>query len=139
MADNKTQPHDGDVLAFLNSVEHEQRREDGLAMLQIMREVTGLEPKMWGDTLVGFGIYHYRYLSGREGSYFLTGFSPRKQNLTVYIMAGFDQYDDLMGKLGKFTIGKSCLYIKKLGDIDQDVLRELIRLSLEYMHKTYPD
>ena len=86
--------------------------------LELMREVTGEEPKMWGPSIVGFGSYHYKYASGREGDAFLTGFSPRKQNLVVYILAGFEQYDELMAKLGKHTTGSSCLYIKRLADVE---------------------
>jgi hypothetical protein len=91
---------------------------------------------MWGSSIIGFGNYHYVYASGREGDYFLTGFSPRKQNLTLYIMAGFDQYDELMKKLGKYKTGKSCLYIKKLEDIDLSTLRELVKQSVEHMAQT---
>jgi hypothetical protein len=94
---------------------------------------------MWGNSIVGFGNYHYTYASGREGDWFLTGFSPRKQALTLYIISGFAQYDHLMKRLGKFKIGKSCLYIKKLEDIDPNVLRELIQASIRYLHETYPD
>lgn len=104
----------------------------------MMQEATGEEPKLWGPTMVGFGSYHYKYASGREGDAFLTGFSPRQQNLVVYIMAGFEQYDALMAKLGKHTTGSSCLYIKRLADIDQTVLRELVVKSVEYTQRMYP-
>lgn len=129
----KTVPNDANVLDFLNNVENEKRRTDSLAILKLMKEVMGEEPIMWGDSIVGFGTYHYTYASGREGDWMLTGFSPRKQNLTLYIMAGFDQYDDLLSKLGKHKLGKSCLYINKLEDIDQDVLRKLVKLSAEHV------
>lgn len=129
----KTVPNDAKVLDFLNNVENEKRRTDSLAILKLMKEVMGEEPIMWGDAIVGFGTYHYTYASGREGDWMLTGFSPRKQNLTLYVMAGFDQYDDLLSKLGKHKLGKSCLYINKLEDIDQDVLRKLVKLSAEHV------
>lgn len=133
MAELKTRPTEESVAAFLDGVANEKRRQDALAVLALMQEVTGEEPLMWGDSIIGFGSYHYKYASGREGDWFLTGFSPRKQNLTLYIMAGFEQYDELLARLGKFSAGKSCLYIKKLEDVDQDMLRELVRLSVEHM------
>jgi uncharacterized protein YdhG (YjbR/CyaY superfamily) len=138
MVELKTQRNKGDVEAYLNSVENETKRKDSLTIMQLMKEVTGEEPEMWGDSIVGYGTYHYKYASGREGDWFLTGFAPRKQNLTLYIMAGFDQYDKLLGDLGKYKTGKSCLYINKLEDVDQDVLRELVRQSVEHMKKTNP-
>ena len=133
MAELKTQKNDGDIEIFLNSVTHDKRRADAFQVLELMKEVTGEAPKMWGDSIVGFGSYHYTYASGREGDWFLAGFSPRKQNLTLYIMSGFDEYDDLMARLGKFKTGKSCLYINKLEDVDQDVLKELVKKSTEHM------
>lgn len=105
----------------------------------MMGEITGHEPAMWGDSLIGFGRYHYRYASGREGDFFLTGFSPRSRNLSIYIMPGFDPYPEFMAKLGRYKTGKSCLYIKKLDHIDRDVLRELIATSVADMRKRYPD
>jgi hypothetical protein len=137
MSDLKTRPTDDSVAAFLDQVEDPDRRADCQAVLELMRDVTGEEPKMWGGSIVGFGTYHYRYESGREGDWFLTGFSPRKQNLTLYIMAGFDRYDELMARLGKHKTGKSCLYVKKLADLDHDVLRELVASSLAHMRATY--
>jgi hypothetical protein len=101
-----------------------------------MKEVTGAEAKMWGDRIVGFGSYHYCYESGREGDWFLTGFSPRKNNLTLYIMSGFEQSEALLQKLGKHTTGKACLHVKRLQDIDQAVLKELVTHSVEYIRKT---
>lgn len=123
---------------FLNTVSDERKREDSFSILEMMGDVTGSKPEMWGDSIIGFGSYRYKYASGREGEWFLTGFSPRKQNLTLYIMSGFDEYDELLGKLGKYSTGKSCLYIKKLEDVDQDVLRELVRKSVEHMIETNP-
>ena len=102
----------------------------------MMQDVTGAKAKMWGDSIVGFGSYHYKYASGREADWMLVGFSPRKQNLTLYIMSGFEQYDELLGRLGKHSTGKGCLYIKKLQDIDLAMLRELVRLSVEHMVST---
>jgi hypothetical protein len=98
-----------------------------------MKQVTGEEPEMWGESIVGFGSYHYKYKSGREGDWFVTGFSPRAQNLTLYIMSGFDEYDQLMSRLGKYKTGKSCLYITKIDDVDQEVLKELVNKSVKHM------
>jgi len=134
----KTTPNDKSVTKFLKSVENDKRRADGQEVLKLFEEVTGMEPRMWGDSIVGFGSYHYTYASGREGDWMLTGFSPRKQNLTLYIMDGFDEYDKLLAKLGKHKLGKSCLYINKLEDVDQDVLKQLIQKSVEHMQKTNP-
>jgi len=129
----KTQKNDASVVDFLNSVPDERKRADSFAVLELMREVTGEEPAMWGDSIVGFGSYRYKYASGRQGDWMLTGFSPRKQNLTLYIMSGFDDYESLLADLGKHKTGKACLYIKKLEDIDLVVLRELVRQSVAHM------
>ena len=138
MAENKTKATDADVLEFLNDVTDERKRQDSLAVMELMREVTGEEPTMWGSSIVGFGSYHYKYASGREGDAPRIGFSPRKQNLVLYIMGGFDQYDALMAKLGKHTTGSSCLYVKRLADLDLGVLRELVAESFDYMKRLYP-
>jgi len=138
MAELKTRQTDADVAAFLDGVENPQRREDSHEVLKLMKSVTRAEPKMWGSSIVGFGPYHYVYESGREGDWFLTGFSPRKQALTLYIMAGFERYDELMQRLGKYRTGKSCLYINKLEDVDKKVLKELITESVRHMKKNYP-
>ena len=138
MSEPKTKPTDESVVAFLDAVEKDKQREDSFAIMELMREVTGEEPEMWGPSIVGYGRYSYKYASGREGEWMLVGFSPRKQNLTLYIMSGFDAYDDLLSKLGKYSTGKSCLYIKKLEDVDQDVLKELVRESVDHMKKTNP-
>ena len=135
MADLKTKKNDGSVEDFLNSVENPKRKADAFEILKLMKDVTGEEAVMWGKSLVGFGSYDYKYASGREGSWFLTGFSPRKQSMTLYIMPGFDRYDDLMSQLGKYTTGKSCLYVKKLEDVNIDVLRELVKQSADHMRK----
>lgn len=136
MAELKTKPTNEDVHAFINSIADEQRRQDSQAILALMQEAAGAEPQMWGDSIVGFGHYHYKYASGREGDWFLTGFAPRKQNLTLYIMAGFEQYDTLLARLGKHKTGKSCLYLKRLADVDCDILRELVRQSAAHMAAT---
>jgi nucleoid DNA-binding protein len=137
-AELKTKPTKEAVEAFLNKVSDTQKREDCFTVMNLMEQITKEKANMWGPSIVGFGNYHYKYESGREGGFFITGFSPRAQNLTLYIMAGFDKYDELMKKLGKFKTGKSCLYIKKLGDIDQKILKQLIAESVKYMKKTYP-
>ncbi|MCH8957420.1 DUF1801 domain-containing protein [candidate division KSB1 bacterium] len=133
MAELKTKPNEQSVEAFLNSVEDEKKRQDCLTILEIMKQITKAEPQMWGTSMVGFGTYHYKYESGREGDWFVAGFSPRKQNLTLYIMAGFSRYDELLSKLGKFKTGKSCLYIKKIEDVDLKTLKELIKQSVAYV------
>ena len=133
----KTTPNDADVQAYLDSVADEEKRTDCQRILELMQSVTGEPPKMWGSALIGFGSYHYKYESGREGDWFLTGFSPRKNNLSLYIMAGFDRHEALMSQLGKYKTGKSCLYIKRLADIEVNVLKELIEESVKYMKARY--
>jgi len=137
MSELKTKPTTQSVTAFLNAIEDAQVRKDCKQILKLMSEATGSKPKMWGTSIVGFGSYHYQYASGRKGDWPLTGFSPRKQNLTVYIMPGFHRYDALMKKLGKYKTGKACLYFKKLDDVDQDVLKELVHNSAEYLRQKY--
>jgi len=137
MAEQKTKPTDESVTEFLNGITDEKKRRDCFKILQLMRDVTGEEARMWGNSMVGFGRYSYEYASGRKGESFLTGFSPRKQNLSLYIMSGFDRYDELMKRLGKYTTGKSCLYIKRLEDIDQPTLQELVKESVAYMIKIH--
>ena len=138
MTELKTKPNDQDVEAFLNRVEDEDKRQACFTVMKIMEDVTGAEARMWGDSIIGFGTYRYKYASGREGEWMLTGFSPRKRNLTLYIMSGFDDYDQLLGELGKYTTGKSCLYIKKIEDVDLDVLRQLVDQSVKHMIATNP-
>ena len=137
MAQLKTQPNDQSVTGFLNSIENETRRQDSFTILELMQQVTGDEPVMWGDSIIGFGTYRYKYASGRQGEWFLVGFSPRVQNLTLYIMSGFDEYDDLLAKLGKHSTGKSCLYVRRLENIDLAVLEELIEKSVAHMKATH--
>jgi len=136
MAENKTKPTDVSVDEFLASVENDRRRDDAMTVCKMMQEITGEEPAMWGPTMVGFGTYHYKYDSGREGDWFVAGFAPRKASLVVYIMSGFKRHDVLMKKLGKHKTGGSCLYINKLSDVDMDILRELISRSVEYVSST---
>lgn len=138
MAELKTKKNDQSVEDFINNVEEEQKRADSQELLKLMQKVTKSDPIMWGDNIIGFGSYHYTYASGREGDWFLTGFAPRKRNLTLYIMSGFDSYDDLLGKLGKHSTGKSCLYIKTLDDVDNKVLEELVSKSVAHMERTHP-
>lgn len=137
MAENKTRATIASVTEFINSIEDRQKRADARKVAAIMRRVTGKRAKMWGSSIVGYGTYHYKYESGREGDFMITGFSPRKQALTVYILAGFRRFDTLMGKLGKYKTGKSCLYIKRLSDVDEKVLEQLIDRSVKYMRKNY--
>jgi hypothetical protein len=131
MSQNKTVPTGQSVEQFLNSIESEQKRKDSFTLLELMKEVTGLEPTMWGASIVGFGSYHYKYATGREGDSILIGFSPRKQNLTIYNMGGFEQHVELAEKLGKYTTGKGCLYIKTLGDVDISVLKGLLQVVFD--------
>lgn len=135
---NKTEPNGGSVDAFIAAIENEQKRADAARLTQIMREETGEEPVMWGDSIVGFGSYHYVYDSGREGDSPKVGFSPRKSNISLYIMSGFEDQDAALGRLGPHKTGKSCLYVRKLADVDEAVLRELIRESVAWAERTYP-
>lgn len=135
LAELKTKQNDRNVKEFLNTLTDDKKREDSFKILELMKSVAKEEPKMWGNSIIGFGSYHYKYESGRESDWFLTGFSPRKQNLAIYIMPGFSRYSELLKKLGKHSIGKSCLYIKKLEDIDMEVLRELVEQSVLDMKK----
>ena len=139
MSTLKTQQNDADVEGFLAAVENDRRREDSFTVLELMKRITGEKPRMWGTSIVGFGSYHYRYASGREGEWPRIGFSPRKQSLTIYVMPGFSTYDELLSRLGKHRTGKSCLYVNKLADIDMDVLEQLVVSSLETMRERYPD
>jgi hypothetical protein len=132
MAELKTKVNDQSVTAFLNGIADEQRKQDCFTVLELMRKATKAEPKMWGSAIVGFGHYHYIYASGREGDWFVTGFSPRKQNLTLYLHGGFAQQAPLMQKLGKHKAGMGCLYINKLGDIHLPTLKTLIAKSVKH-------
>ncbi len=135
MAENKTKPTTKSVPDFLNSIEDPDKKKDCQALSALMEEITGSKPKMWGDSIIGFGDYHYKYASGREGDWFLVGFSPRKQNLTLYIMGYLEFFTDILEGLGKYKHGKGCLYVKKLEDIDTDVLKTLITTSIKRLKK----
>ena len=133
MAENKTKITRGSVEKFLNGIKDEKVRRDTFTLVDIMKQITKAEPKMWGSSIVGFGEYHYEYASGREGDSPLVGFSPRKQNLTLYIGGGFGRYGELLGKLGKFSTGKVCLYVKTLDDLHLPTLKKLIQQSVKHM------
>lgn len=137
MAELKTKVNQASVAAFLNAVDDAQRRQDAKKIAAMMREATGSRAKMWGTSIVGFGSYHYKYDSGCEGDWMLIGFSPRKQNLTLYIMTGFKEFESLMARLGPHKTGKSCLYIKRLADIDLKVLESIIKRSIQQMRHKY--
>ena len=135
MAELKTKKNNASVEEYISAVQDDKRRSDCFEVAKIMEEVTGEKGVMWGTAIVGYGSYHYKYASGREGDWMSTGFASRKQALTLYIMAGFKKYEPLMAKLGNFKTGKSCLYVKSLDDIDRGVLKELIRESVDYLAK----
>lgn len=137
MAENKTKPTKQSVTALINGIDDKAKRADVKKVAAMMRRATDARAAMWGSSIVGFGQYHYKYDSGREGDFMLTGFSPRKQALTVYIIPGFKPFDTLMKKLGKYKTGKSCLYIKRLSDVDEKVLERLIMKSVQHMRKNY--
>jgi len=131
MAEMKTKPTNESVEKFLNKISDEERRADCFAVAKIMEEITGEKPKMWGPSIVGFGSYHYKYASGREGDWPITGFSPRKKDLTLYLMMGYEKYKDLLEKLGKHSGGKSCLYINRLSDVHVPTLKKVIKVSVK--------
>lgn len=137
MAELKTKPTKASVTAFVNSIEDPAKRRDVKKIAAMMRRATGKRPKMWGPSMVGYGLYEYRYPTGNSGEWLITGYAPRKQALTVYIMCGFGPFQSLMKKLGKYKTGKSCLYIKKLEDVDEAVLEELITRSVEEIRRRY--
>ena len=138
MSENKTKETTEPVEDFLYAVDHATRRADALALNDIFKEVTGYTPKMWGPSIIGYGNYHYVYESGREGDFLATGFSPRKQNLSIYIMPGYAEFGEILSRLGKHKMGKSCLYLNKLADVDVEVLKELIRAGLADLDKKWP-
>ena len=137
MAELKTKLNDKSVEDFLNTVEDEQKRKDSFELLKMMGEISGEPAKMWGKDIVGFGTYHYVYATRREGDWMLSGFSPRKASITLYLMAGFDQMGDELASLGKHKVGKGCLYVKSLSDIDEKVLRKMIKKSIAIIRKRY--
>ena len=135
MAELKTKATQASVDRFLQRIKDEKKRQDCYQILTMMKKATKAEPKMWGTSIIGFGDYHYKYASGRENDWFITGFSPRKQNLTLYILSGFDGQDELLSKLGKYKTGKGCLYINKLDDVDTKVLNELVTKAVKSIEK----
>lgn len=133
LAQNKTVPTDQNVEQFINAIEDERKRNDSFALVELMQEVTGMEPQMWGSSIVGFGSYHYKYDSGREGDSPLAAFSPRKANLTIYNMGSLAERDDLLKQLGKHAISGSCLHIKRLDDVDLPTLKTLVEESINHI------
>ncbi len=137
MAEPKTRQTSMSVTKFLGAIEDKQQRADARKLSAMMRAATGSKAKMWGAAIVGFGSYHYKYASGREGDWPIVGYSPRKNNMSIYIMAGFSDFDALLAKLGKHKTGNSCLYVKRLDDVDEAVLKTLIDKSVKYMQSKY--
>ena len=138
MSENKTKPTDVSVDEFIANVMPDRRREDALILNQLFKDVTGWQPQMWGPSLIGYGCYHYVYDSGREGDFLATGFSPRKANLVLYIMPGYQDFGHILDKLGKHKLGKACLYINKLADVDIDVVAEIIRAGVDDLGTRWP-
>ena len=138
MAKNKTTQTEKSVTAFIKAVPNETKRNDSFRIIELMQSLTGYEPRMWGPTIVGFGSYHYKYESGREGDMPLTGFSPRANAITFYFCTDFDKREELLQKLGKHTTGAGCVYIKKLEDVDIAVLKKIIVASVKQIKKMYP-
>jgi len=136
-ADMKTKPTRASVTSFINAVENETRRKDAKTLFALMKKLTGDKPTMWGPSIIGFGAYHYKYESGREGDFMLVGFSPRKANMVLYALGSLKDNDPLLSKLGKFKRGRSCLYINKLDDVDMNVLEKVIQKSYETTKKKW--
>ena len=136
MAELKTKPTGASVETFLNSIPDEGKRRDSFAILEMMKQITGAEPKMWGDAIIGFGDTHYKYATGREGDWFVAGFSPRKQDMTLYLVNGIQQFGQSLEKLGKYKTGVGCLYIKKLADVDLQVLEALLEKTVASVQAT---
>ena len=138
MSENKTKPTEVSVDEFIANVMPDRRREDALILNQLFKDVTGWQPRMWGPTMIGYGSYHYTYDSGREGDSLATGFSPRKANLVLYIMPGYQDFGHILDRLGKHKLGKACLYINKLADVDIDVVAEIIRAGVDDLGTRWP-
>ena len=138
MTQNKTVQTDAPVDEFIASIAHSTRHQDAAVLVDLFSKTTGFSPKMWGDSIIGYGQYHYRYATGREGDFLATGFSPRKFNLSIYIMPGYGDFSNILQNLGKHKLGKSCLYVNKLADIDLDVLVQLIKAGLERLDQIWP-
>jgi hypothetical protein len=137
MAELKTTPSNANALDFLQGLNDAQKRNDCLEIMHMMQQATGEPPIMWGTSIIGFGSYHYVYASGREGDWMRIGFSPRKENIALYFMSGVEHHQDLLDKIGKYKMGKSCFYIKKLADVDHKILQELIHASLTKLKEMY--
>lgn len=135
---NKTKPTPVDPAEFIGQLQVEKRKQDAEKLLALFNKVTGMQPIMWGGSIIGYGSYDYTYDSGRSGTFFRVGFSPRKQNLSLHLLPDVNAFDELLGKLGKYKTGRSCLYINKLEDIDEGVLEQLIAASFNKMNKLYP-
>lgn len=133
MSDLKTKRNNASVKDFINQIEHDRKRKEAFLLLEIFEEITQCKAEMWGDSIIGFGSYHYQYESGRSGEWMLTGFSPRKQNFSIYVMSGVQSFDSILPQLGKHKSSKACLYINKLEDVDLSVLKEIIKKSFEYV------
>lgn len=138
MSENKTKPTEVSPAEFITSVEPDRRRNEGRILLDLFAKTTGWTPRMWGPSIIGYGEYHYKYDSGREGDFMATGFSPRKAKLSIYILPGYADYGPVLNRLGKHSLGKSCLYLNKLDDIDLNVLAELITAGITDLAKKYP-
>lgn len=139
MYELKTKQNDSSVIEFIEAVENTKKREDAYKLLDIFTETTGFEARMWGPSIIGFGSYHYKYKTGHEGDAPLVGFSPRKAKISLYFAPGDPEKDELLKAFGKHTTGKACVYINKVADIDQDVLKKLINQSVSFLQKTYPN
>ena len=133
MSELKTKKNDGNVDDFLNSLDNEKKKKDSFIILEMMKEITQEDPVMWGESMIGFSEYQYKYKSGREGKWFKIGFSPRKQNITLYLMSGFKGKDEILSRVGKYKTGKGCFYINKIEDVDIDVLKELMMVSYDFI------
>lgn len=138
MAKNKTTETQNSVIDFINTVEDLTKRNDSFELVKLMQEQTGYEPKMWGPAIIGFGSYHYKYASGHEGDAPLVGFSPRKDAVSLYLCSSFESKEELLSKFGKHKAGKGCIYIKKIADIDIEILKKMISYSVENLNKLYP-
>jgi hypothetical protein len=139
MYELKTKVNESDVIAYIESIEHSQKREDAYRLLDVFTETTGFQAKMWGASIIGFGAYHYKYASGHEGDAPLVGFSPRKAKISLYFATGYTQRDRLLKEFGKHSSGKACVYINKVSDIDIEVLKALIEQSVTFLKETYPE
>jgi len=138
MYEQKTKATENSVIEFIEQVDHPKKREDAYRLLDIFTETSGFPAKMWGPSIIGFGSYHYRYASGHEGDAPYVGFSPRKAKISLYFAPGDEKREELLSSFGKYTAGKGCVYINKVADIDEEVLKQLIRQSIDFLKRTYP-